>query len=931
MKERRYTRLKACFVEACEKNAADRAEYLARLGRSDPELRSEVESLLAADEEVGTLDGPFDTLLGAASGDAPIRIGPYTIVGVLGAGGMGIVYRARQEQPHRFVALKLLRPGMVSGPVLRRFKLETEVLGRLKHPHIAQIYEAGAFTDGQLDSASRPAGSASIVRMPYFAMELVEGRPLTDYAADQELSHIERLKLAILICQAVHHAHQKGIIHRDLKPGNILVTADGSPKVLDFGIARLVDAEAQVTTLRTDVGQLLGTVPYMSPEQLRGSTNDLDTRSDIYSLGVVCYELLSGRLPYDLTDKSIPEAARIICDDSANPLSMVHPPSRGDVEIIVRKAMAKEPERRYDSAAEMAEDIRRFVGNEPIVARPPSALYQFTRFAQRNRGAVVGASLTLIAIIAGIVGMSVVTARAVRAERSANEQALLATTVSTYVQDILAAPDPLADRLGNQTYDRDVRVIDLLDRAAGTADTLTDVPVVEAELRTTLGRTYRNLGEYDEALAQFERALDIRRTEFGAADVSTLRTSMDIATTDWKRSAYEEAEARLVAILPILRTHVREKPRMLVSALNVLGSVHVSQSRYDDAERVQLEAVQIADNALDPDDVERLVAKVNLADAYANQSRFDLASATFSDLIEQMQRILGPKHPHTLGAQLSLANLLYEKADYEGAEAIYRQCLDSQRETLGEEHPDTLQSMNLLGRLCWQVGRYDEAERLHSRALEVRRRVLGEDHDHTLVSMNNLALVYRKQNRLDEAESLYKRVIDLRRKRDGGATADLLSAINNLAMLYHARNELEKALPLHRETVDTGRELLGERHALTLIYQANLALAYEKLGQYEEALPILERTAEGERALHPEGYWGLGATLTSYGHCLTQLGRMDEAQVALLEAYSILESTLGSDHVRSLIAARRLAELYEAWNKPDEAQTWRAASSKSSS
>lgn len=413
------------FDEVVDLPPADRSRELDRRCGTSGELRQLVDRLLSQyDEGLGDfLEGDAITLPAIDTDDAPAeipkRIGAYEIVRRIGEGGMGIVYEARQESPRRTVALKVIRPSLASGSILRRFSREASVLGQLQHPGIACIYEAGV-ADVEMPSGLR-------LRQPFFAMEYIRGQPLRAFIESRSLSLTERLELAARICDAVQHAHQKGVVHRDLKPGNILVvedekttgtgrsrpdagtttTSDGAPalqpKILDFGVARMTDADATLVTQQTDVGQLLGTIPYMSPEQVSGDSSNIDTRSDVYALGVILYELLAGRLPHDVARRSIAEAARVIREEEPSRLSSINAAFRGDVEIIVAKAMEKDRDRRYGTAAEMAADIRRHLRDEPLVARAPSSMYRLRKFARRNRALVAGTFTTFVALVAGLI------------------------------------------------------------------------------------------------------------------------------------------------------------------------------------------------------------------------------------------------------------------------------------------------------------------------------------------------------------------------------------------------------------------------------------------------------------------------------------------------------------------------------------------------
>jgi WD40 repeat protein/predicted Ser/Thr protein kinase len=441
-----HERLRSLFVEGRSLEPAAQRALVDRARAEDGDLARELEKLLAWDARpVPAIDdvpaAPGAELLARALGEPddpsapdgaagiPERIGRYAILGVIGEGGMGVVYEARQEDPARSVALKVIRPGLVTRGLLRRFRHEAQVLGQLQHPGIAQIYEAGTSDTGE--------GG-----VPFFAMELVRGRPLLEFAHAHALGTRARLDLIARVCDALHHAHQKGVIHRDLKPANILVEEDGRPKVLDFGVARATDADLQTITLQTDVGQLVGTVPYMSPEQASGDPAQIDLRSDVYSLGVIAFELLTGRLPYAVQGKMIHEAVRIIRDQEPSRLSSIDRALRGDAETIVAKALEKSPERRYQSAAELASDIRRYLADQPIVARPASVMYQFRKFARRNKALVTGLGVAFAAMLIATV-VSLRQARvAVLAGEAQARQAYRATIAAAAAA--VEAHDPVA-------------------------------------------------------------------------------------------------------------------------------------------------------------------------------------------------------------------------------------------------------------------------------------------------------------------------------------------------------------------------------------------------------------------------------------------------------------------------------------------------------
>ena len=434
----RHARVGAIFAQARRLAAGERATFLGQATAGDTELRGEVESLLAEHEESS---GFLDTerlrqnlgaiaaeSIGAEAAPMPARIGPFRIVGIIGEGGMGIVYEAEQDDPKRRVALKVVRPGMVTRGLLQRFRHESQVLGQLRHPGIAQIYQAGTADEG--------TGG-----QPYFAMELISGRPLLEHAKTHDLGVRKRLELIARVCDALQHAHQKGVVHRDLKPANILVEDDGQPKVLDFGVARATDADIQTVTLKTDIGQLVGTLPYMSPEQASGDPARIDIRSDVYSLGVVTYELLTGRLPYPVAGKMVHEAVRVIQEEDPTRLSSIDRSLRGDVETILAKALAKEKERRYQSAAEFATDIRYYLADRPITARPASALYQLRKFARRNKALVGGSTVGITVAFIALIGATVYSLGQARLAKDEAYRSSIAAAESA-----LAAGDPTVAR-----------------------------------------------------------------------------------------------------------------------------------------------------------------------------------------------------------------------------------------------------------------------------------------------------------------------------------------------------------------------------------------------------------------------------------------------------------------------------------------------------
>ncbi|RMF71636.1 MAG: serine/threonine protein kinase, partial [Planctomycetota bacterium] len=626
----------------------------------------------------------------------PERIGRYRILSVLGEGGMGVVYLAEQDHPKRQVALKVLRSILPTDQARRRFDFEAQVLGRLQHPGIVQVYDAGV-TEPQHGG------------QPFFVLERVTGKPLTHYAAEQRLDARQRLALLAEVCDAVQHAHERGVIHRDLKPANILVDEAGRPKVLDFGIARAVHRDVQGAGPQTDAGQIVGTIPYMSPEQLSKTADALDTRSDIYALGVIGYELLSGRAPYDVQGKPLAEAIRTVAESRIEPLGSHDRALRGDVETVIAKALEREPDRRYASAAELAGDIRRFLADEPIVARPPSAAYHFRKFARRNTAAVaaVGALFAVILVAAPVATWQAIRARS--AERLARERlaqaersAAIERAVNAFLNDdLLAAANP--SRLG-----RGVTVAEVLDRAAEKiGDRFEAEPVVEAAVRYTLGNTYAALGDYEKARPHLERSLALRTEALGMAHPET------------------------------------------ASAMNSLAGVHWKLGRIEQGAQMWTRSIELQREALGPDAPAVLDSLSNLAIAYRSQGRYAQAAELLEDTIQRRGRTQGEEHPKRLLDRSHFGSTLMSMGRMEQAEPVLESTLAAQRRVLHDDHPDTLRTANALGLLYKQLRRADEAESLLADTLERQRRVLGDRHDDTLATMNNLAILYDDQRRYD--------------------------------------------------------------------------------------------------------------------------------------------------------------------------------------
>jgi tetratricopeptide (TPR) repeat protein len=634
----------------------------------------------------------------------PHRIGSYRILSIIGEGAMGVVYEAEQDRPHRRVALKVIRPGFGDAARLRRFEHESEFLGRLQHAGIAQVYDAGV--------ADTPHGV-----QPYFAMELVRGRALNHYVAERPLSIEERLRLFIQICDAVEHAHQKGVIHRDLKPANILVDAFGQPKVLDFGLARAVNADIR-STLHTGTGEMVGTIAYMSPEQVSGDTDLIDTRSDVYALGVIAYELLADRSPYDLHRKPLAEMARIIREDEPARLSSVARRLPHDVETIVAKALEKDKTRRYGSAADMADDVRRFLRDEPIVARPPSTVYQIGKFAKRHKAVVGGVAAVFVVLLVAVVVSAGLAIRARRAEAMADlraaearREAAKAQAVTKFMQDMLSSANP------ENAQGRTVTVRDALDEAAKKVDsgTLSAEPDVESAVRAAIGTTYEGLGSFEAAGRQLKMALETRQRT-GADELLIAQSMFDLARTEMLRSNLAPSERLLRDALAIRRRRLGDKHRDVAALLNALGVLYVRQGKLDAAETQLREALATRREVLGPSDPDVASTLNNLGLTLRNKGDLTSAAPMLREALELRREKLGNDHPDIVTHTVNVALVLADLGDFAASERYAREALAMRRKILGEEHPAVSNTLRVVADALAGAGDYAGAEPLYRQA-----------------------------------------------------------------------------------------------------------------------------------------------------------------------------------------------------------------------
>ncbi len=848
------------FHDALARPAAERAAFLDAACAEQPQLRAAVEALLAAHEASGSLlDRPLGELAQAGPGvtgaftpepaETSSRLvtttayspkiepgivigGRYTLQEKIGEGGMGEVWVAKQTEPvKRKVALKLIKAGMDSKAVLTRFEQERQALALMDHPNIARVLDGGLTPTGQ----------------PYFVMELVNGLALTKFCDEARLTPRERLELFVPICQAVQHAHQKGIVHRDLKPSNILVTLiDGKPvpRVIDFGLAKATGGKLTDESLSTQFGAVVGTLEYMSPEQAGYSSVDVDTRSDIYSLGVILYELLSGLRPLDakrVKQAAFTEMIRIIKEeepskpstrlstDAALPslaaLRQIEPRRllallRGELDWVVMKCLEKSRERRYETANGLARDVQRYLADEAVEARPPSMGYQLKKFVQRHQGAVVAAGLVLLALMVGMVGT---TWGLIRANAAADAERL-------------AKQD--ADEKKRQAEEAAGAEIVAREQAQGDRDKALQAAAAEKQAHLDEERERK----YAQGIASFVRDDFLALTSVEGQDRFG-GEGKEALDRNWT------LEQLLDRAAVKLNQRKDLDPRIEAELRWIIGVNYRGQGRAELAVPFLERCVALRKDYLGVDHPDTLDAQNSLAVAYFAAGQFAEAIALFEGVCDARAKQLGADHPRTFITLHNLAAAYQTVGRFAEAIALYERVRDAQVKTLGANHPSTLSTLHDLAVAYQAAGRLAEAIALLERVRDVQVKTLGADHLNTLSTLSNLAVAYQAAGRLAEAIVLFERVREGRVKQLGADHPNTLLTLHNLAATYGKAKQLDKSVPLYEELLKRQEAKLGRQHPSTQKGVANLGVSYKDAGRLEEAIPLLEEAYRASRSL----------------------------------------------------------------------------------
>ena len=791
----------------------------------------------------GPNDPQFATrTLEPAEGVAGAIVGPYYLLEPVGHGGMGEVWLAEQREPvRRRVAVKLIKAGMDTREVVARFESERQALALMDHHAIAKVFDAGSTPHGR----------------PYFAMEYVTGVPITTYCDRHKLTTRQRLELFVAVCEGVQHAHQKAILHRDLKPSNILVSeVDGrpSPRIIDFGVAKATAQQLTAEVMHTRVGAIVGTPGYMSPEQADSAGVDVDTRTDVYSLGVVLYELLVGALPLDFSTTPPDQFPRRLRDEDAprpstrirtlgaksttnaqnrgSDTPVLAKQLRGDLDAIALKALEKDRARRYATPTDLAADIGRYLRNEPVMARPASTPYRARKYVRRHRIGVT------VAAIAAVLLITVAIAQAIELRRIKRERDR-ADRVTGFMTSMFKVSNPSEAR-GN-----DIRAREILDKASRQIDTgLANDPELQAQMIHVMGSVYESLGLYTQAESLLRRTFEIQRRALGVRNPETLKTMNDLGLVLAERSQYREAETWTRQALDARRRTLGAENRDTLAGMSQLAHVLEGEGRYPEAEKLNREVLEVARRASSPDNSLIRLATKRLAIDLSYEGKYQEAEKLFREVLESDQRALGPDHPIVLGDMNNLAASFLQEGRYPEAEKLYTDSIEIKRRVLGPEHPDTLMSMGSLALDLVDEKRYPEAEKLFRETLEIKRRTLGPEHRSTLVTMGNLADLFLQQGRYPEAERLVRQTLEVEQRTLGPTHSDTLDTLSVLAGALKQEKRYPEAEAAFSKALEGRRGALGLGHPDTATSAYGLACVLALEGKRDAALANLQFAVE---------------------------------------------------------------------------------------
>ncbi|MEM7308741.1 MAG: serine/threonine-protein kinase [Planctomycetota bacterium] len=965
MTDERRRAAREVFLEVIELEGDEREESLARACSGDAALRAEVEALLDAGAGAGAfLGSPTQEVPGASVASptpeaAGSSIGPYKLLEQIGEGGMGTIWMAEQREPiQRRVALKVIKLGMDTKQVIARFEAERQALALMDHAHIAKVFDAGTTDAGR----------------PYFVMEYIRGIPILEYCDREKVDTAGRLQLFTDVCHAIQHAHQKGIIHRDIKPSNVLVTLhDGVPvpKVIDFGIAKATNQELTQKTLFTEHRQMIGTPAYMSPEQAEMSGLDIDTRSDVYALGVLLYELLTGTTPFDIQEllsQGFGEMMRVIrevephkpstrisslgdtasqtaarrCIDAKQLGTLL----RGDLDWIIMKCLEKDRTRRYETASGLAADVQRHLDDEPVLASPPSTAYRVRKFVRRNRGRVVAGVALAAVLVLGLVGTTLgfLAAReqSTLAEERADDLQLVADFQSERLGSIVpermgsslresivaAAPKEdraaLEARLGRINF-TNIGLESLRENVFGPAllsieEQFADQPLIEAQLLEAMADTMVELGLASAAVAPQERVLAIRRAELGELDARTIESRRNRGAIARQLGDLDEAERILRAVWEDARRALGEEAPETLNARNSLGVLLEHRQNYAEAEVCFREVLAAYQRSSGPDARTTLNAQANLGHVVERQGRIDEAAEITLEVLERRRRAFGDDDADTLLSMGMMTAIHAARGEEEETLALERQVFQGRSRVLGDDHPHTLHARGCLGSSLRNQGHLDEAEPHLVLSLEGQIRALGPDHDFTIQAYVSLAELREAQARYRDAAPLFCRGLTGRRRLYGIDHPLTTRTVQDLGRVLRVLLGFEQAESILRDLIAAQDGLAGDDDLASALPRAALAGLLLERGSFEEAERVFRRALPVlRRDLSPEDP-SASVTMLDLASALTATGRGLEAESMLSEAIDVLTSQFDADHWLCAEARSRLGATLTELGRYDEAE-----------
>lgn len=933
------------FEQVLELPADQRHTFLDEACGNDTALKASVLDLLnAVDESHPALQGSAQTVFATLASDLAQQptinesligqiMGPYRLLRELGQGGMGTVFLAERAdgQFQQQVALKVVRTGLLGSDVLNRFRQERQILARLEHPNIARLYDGGITETG----------------LPYLVMEYVEGVPITTYCDLNRLTTNARLKLFQRVCTAVQYAHQNLIVHRDLKPSNILVTESGEVKLLDFGIAKLVDddntGDQAITMTRT--GIRLMTPEYAAPEQIQGDT--VTTASDVYALGVLLYELLTGHRPYRLEGRLQHEIARVILEEEPTHLSTVIGEAvtfvqqgetrtltpaaisaargtttsglrrqlRGDLDRIVLQALRKEAARRYSTVSGLMDDVRSYLSGLPVSAQPDSMGYRLRKFVRRNRVSVGFASVLTATTLVFVVALVVQQAETASERDRAQAEATKAEEVTDFLVGLFDAADPA------QSKGADITARELLARGEQRiADELAEQPEIQATMRFAIADVYYHLGEYDSAVKLNQEALEQRRQLFGDEHASVSETLNNLGLVLWAQSKYAEAEVAHREALAINQVVFKAPHTELAKSIHNLAATQQSQGHLAEAESLYVASIAM-ERALSDEDTPELASSLGALGLLLRQrGAYAEAEAYYRDGLAMNERLYGEDHPEITTALYNLGRVLEVQGRYAEAEPIARRVLELDRIQLGPDHPYVAYSLSGLGTVLFRQRKYEEARPYYEEALALNRRVLGKAHSQTAAKTQDLANLLAEMGQLEQAVPLFEDALQTYRTLHGDAHANIATVLQNLGNTLAQLQRYAEGETHLLASLSMRRELLGNPHAdngITLRMLGDLQRSQKRVenavASYQEALTIF-------REAFPNGHHRTASVALQIGQIYQRQANCADAEPLFREAYTIRQAKLGADNFQTVSAQNHLGQCLLDIGQYDEAE-----------